>query len=224
MVAAAGADELEHTGIAAFDATVHDADRLAPHECRPAVAGLTDKRECHTDYRSHAQPRVTAIVQMRRGDGGRTDNRFGTDHGVRVTKTAHSTHRQAIIATLPGSGAAPVSRDDTRRHSATKYPAELDSAWRSFVSQPFALASSDVLIAVFLGGISVPVMADARQRCLLSRPLSSRGSAPDLAIDPGARSSAKAAPMPCGYRGQVPPRGAGSLRRWLVTPRQRPAR
>jgi hypothetical protein len=47
MVAAAGADELEQAGVAAVEATAGDADRLAPHERRPAVAGLTGRRECH---------------------------------------------------------------------------------------------------------------------------------------------------------------------------------
>jgi hypothetical protein len=32
-----------------LDAAVHDADRLAAHECRPAMAGLTGKREYHPD-------------------------------------------------------------------------------------------------------------------------------------------------------------------------------
>jgi hypothetical protein len=69
MVAAAGADEFEHAGVAAFEATVHDADRLAPHERCPAVAGLTGKRECQVPVRLHAQPWVTAMVRLRPGDG-----------------------------------------------------------------------------------------------------------------------------------------------------------
>jgi hypothetical protein len=56
MVAAAGADEFEHAGVAAFEAAAHDADRLAPHERRPAVAGLTGKRECQVGVRLYAQP------------------------------------------------------------------------------------------------------------------------------------------------------------------------
>jgi hypothetical protein len=75
IIAAPGADEFE-TPVSAFDAAVYDADRLAPHECRPAMAGLTDKREYHTDHGPYAQPRVRAIVQTRRGDGGQTDNGF----------------------------------------------------------------------------------------------------------------------------------------------------
>jgi hypothetical protein len=106
IIAAAGADELEHCRIAAFGAAVHDADRLAPHECRPAVAGLTGKRECHTDYRPHAQPWVTAIVQAQRRDSGQANSGSGSGHSVRVTRAAHSTHRHAVIPALPGSGAA----------------------------------------------------------------------------------------------------------------------
>jgi len=129
VIAAAGADELEHAGVAAFDAAVHDADRLAPHECCPAVAGLTGKRECHTDYGPHAQPRVTAIVQTRREDGGRTDTRFGIGHGVRVTRTAHSTHRRASNSCAAGVWSSMfVITKRYRRRSAAKYPDELDSA------------------------------------------------------------------------------------------------
>jgi hypothetical protein len=136
IIAAAGADELEHAVVAAFDVAVHDADRLAPHERRPAVAGLTGKREYHPDCRPHAQPWVTAILHTRRGDGGRTDTRSVTGPGVMVTKSTHSTHRPAshsrtalprpVIPALPGSGAARLfSRDDTRSRCAAKCPAEL---------------------------------------------------------------------------------------------------
>ena len=91
MIAAGGADELKHAGVAAFETAVHDADRLAPHERRPAVAGLTGKRERVVAVGAGAQLRVTAIMQARYGDGGRTGSRSGTGHAVR---TAHSTHRQ----------------------------------------------------------------------------------------------------------------------------------
>jgi len=47
MVAAAGADEFEQGGVAGFEAAVRDAGRLPPQECRPAVAGLTGRRESH---------------------------------------------------------------------------------------------------------------------------------------------------------------------------------
>src|SRR5690242_6862211 len=102
IIAAAGTDELEHAGESAFGAAVHDAGRLAPHECRPAVTGLTGKRECHTDHRPHTQPRVAAMVPTRRGGGGRTATTSGTGHGGRVTRTAHSTHRQACDSCAAG--------------------------------------------------------------------------------------------------------------------------
>jgi hypothetical protein len=94
IVATAGADELEPAGVAAFDAAVHDASWLTPYECRPAMAGLPDKREYHADDRPHAQPRVTAIVWTQRRDCDWTDTRSGAGHGVRVTRSAHSAHRQ----------------------------------------------------------------------------------------------------------------------------------
>jgi hypothetical protein len=102
IIAAARADELEHAGVAPLGAAVHDADWLAAHECRPAVAGLSGKREYHPDTRPQAQPRVAASVQTRRGDGGQADSGSGTGHGVRVTRTAHSTHRQTVIVALRG--------------------------------------------------------------------------------------------------------------------------
>jgi hypothetical protein len=98
MVAAAGADELKHVGVAVFEAAVHDAVRLAPQERRPAVAGLTGKRRYQGAVGRDAQPRVTAIVRARCGDGGRADSR----PGARVARTAHSTHRQAVVPAAAG--------------------------------------------------------------------------------------------------------------------------
>jgi hypothetical protein len=69
MVAAAGADELEQAGVAAFETAVHDPARLAPHERRPPVARLAGQRERHAVYRPDAQPWVT-IGRTRSGDGG----------------------------------------------------------------------------------------------------------------------------------------------------------
>ena len=59
------------------------------------MAGLPGKRECHSDHRPHAQPRITAIVRTPRRDGGRADSGSGTGPGVTVVKAAHSTHRPA---------------------------------------------------------------------------------------------------------------------------------
>jgi hypothetical protein len=74
MIAAAGADELEHVSISAVEAAVHDADRLAPQERRLAVAGLTCKRGCHVARCVDAQPRVTLIAPARCSDGARMNN------------------------------------------------------------------------------------------------------------------------------------------------------
>jgi hypothetical protein len=97
MVAAAGADELEQAGVAAFQASVGDADWLAPHERRPAVAGLTGRRKCYGSAECDVQPRVMLMVRARCGDGGRADSRSGTYHDVRGARTAHTTHRQAVV-------------------------------------------------------------------------------------------------------------------------------
>jgi hypothetical protein len=106
MVAAAGADELEQAGVAAFEAAVHDADWLAPHHRRLAMAGLTGKRECHHAVGFDAQPRIAAIAWPGCGDGGRTDPRSGSRDDIGVARSAHSSHRQAVVVpALPGSGA-----------------------------------------------------------------------------------------------------------------------
>jgi hypothetical protein len=102
MVAAAGADEFEQAGVAAFEASVGDADRLAPHERCPTVAGLTGRRECYGAAGCDAQPRVMEMVRARCGDGSRADSRSGTCQDVRGTKTAHTTHRQAVVPAAAG--------------------------------------------------------------------------------------------------------------------------
>jgi hypothetical protein len=89
MVAATGADELKHAGMAAVEAAVHDADRLAPDECRPAVTGLPGKRRCHDAVRLYAQPRVTAPGRAQRGDGTRTGIRPDTIHDAGGLGTVH---------------------------------------------------------------------------------------------------------------------------------------
>jgi hypothetical protein len=90
MIAAVGADELEYVGVAAFETTVHDADRLAPQDRPAAVSGLTGGRGCHDGLGHDAQPRITAITRARCRNGGRT----ATSHEVRIARTAHSAHRQ----------------------------------------------------------------------------------------------------------------------------------
>jgi hypothetical protein len=89
MVAAAGADELEQAGVAAFEAAVHDAGWLAPQHRRPAMAGLTGKRECHHAVGSDAQPRIALIVRPGCGDGDRMDPRSGSRDDIGVARTVH---------------------------------------------------------------------------------------------------------------------------------------
>jgi hypothetical protein len=64
------------------------------------MTGLPGKREPHLDRRPHTQPRVTALIQTRRRHSVQTDGGPGAGHKVRVTKSAHSTHRQAAIPEL----------------------------------------------------------------------------------------------------------------------------
>jgi len=89
MVAATGADELKHAGIAAAGAAVHGAGRLAPDECRPAVTGLPGKRRCHDAVWLYAQPRVAAPGRAQRADGTRTGIRPGTIGDVGGLGTVH---------------------------------------------------------------------------------------------------------------------------------------
>jgi len=89
MIAAAGADQLIHVGVAALDLAVDDADRLAAQDGPAAVAGLTGGRGCHNLFRHDAQPRVTAITGTRYGDSGRMGSRPATRRRAGGTRTAH---------------------------------------------------------------------------------------------------------------------------------------
>jgi hypothetical protein len=90
MIAAARADQLVHVGVAALDTAGHDADRLAPQDRLAAVTGLTGGRGCPDSLSRDAQPQITAITWAKCRDGRRT----GTTHDLRITRTAHRTHRQ----------------------------------------------------------------------------------------------------------------------------------
>jgi hypothetical protein len=65
IVAAAGADHLECVGVAAFHPAVHEAERLTPQPCCPAVARLARRRECHDTLAVCVQPPVTGILGVR---------------------------------------------------------------------------------------------------------------------------------------------------------------
>jgi hypothetical protein len=102
MIAAAGADEFIHAGVAAFETAVHDADGLVPKERRAAVARLTSERGCHDILQLSAQPRVTAIMRAWHRDYDRTGSQPGM---VSIARTAHSTTANSFIPS-PTSGPA----------------------------------------------------------------------------------------------------------------------
>ena len=110
MIAAAGADEFIHAGVAAFEAVVGDADRLAPQDRRAAVAGLTGERERVDAVGPDVQPRGTVIARARCGDEARTGSGLGQE--VKVARTAHSTHRQGSSACRRGLEQRCQSLDD----------------------------------------------------------------------------------------------------------------
>jgi hypothetical protein len=98
MIAAAGADQLKHVGVAALDTAVHDADRLAAQMDQPAaVAGLTGGRGCHNLLRHNVQPPITALTGTRYGD-----SRFATRRIVKGARIAHSTHHREVDPATTG--------------------------------------------------------------------------------------------------------------------------
>jgi len=95
MIAAAGADQLIHVGVAALDLAVDDADRLAAQDDPAAVAGLAGGRGCRNLVRHDAEPRVAVLTGTRYGDNGRFAIR-------RIVRTAHLTHRQELDPVTTG--------------------------------------------------------------------------------------------------------------------------
>ena len=114
MIAAAGADQLVHVGVAALDTAVHGADRLVPDDRLAAVARLAGRRGCRGLRRRDAQPPVTVIAGMRRGDSGRAGSRPVARRSVRGARTAQLTHHQEVVGpATTGSGAVTLfSLDD----------------------------------------------------------------------------------------------------------------
>jgi len=112
-IAAAGADELIHVVVAALDTAVHDAGRLVPQDRRGAVAGLPGERGHGDAAEPGTPPRVTAIMGARCRDGRRVGDRSGTGHGVSDARTAHSTHRQAVVPAAAGDWSSDIAT--TRR-------------------------------------------------------------------------------------------------------------
>src|SRR5689334_11949490 len=120
IVTAARADELEQVSVAALEAAVLDADRLAPHECGPAMTVLTGRRKRDDVLGLDAEPGGAAVGRARPGDDDRMRGRPVTVHDCRVYGTAHSTHRRAsdpCRCQIRGSGVR-LSRDDTLGRSA----------------------------------------------------------------------------------------------------------
>src|SRR5690242_21361366 len=103
MIAATGADQLIHVGVAALDTAVDDADRLTPQDRLTAVTGLTGGRRCHDPLSRNAQPPVTASTGTWCGDSGRADSRSATRRSVRGARTAHSTHHQEVGPATTGA-------------------------------------------------------------------------------------------------------------------------
>ena len=89
IVAAGRADELERIAVAAFYPAVHDADRLAPEACCPAMAGLASKWQHHIALSTSAQPPIMGpglATCGRRGDFESGDRLFtGRDIQIWVT-------------------------------------------------------------------------------------------------------------------------------------------
>ena len=68
VIAAAGADQFIHVGVATLDTAVHDAHRLVPQDRIAAMTALTGGRECHVCLRHDAQPPLTAVAGTRGGE------------------------------------------------------------------------------------------------------------------------------------------------------------
>ena len=114
IIAAVGTDEFIHAVVAAVDAAVDDADRLVPQERRASVARLTGERDRDGGAGPGTQPRVTAVMGARCGDGGRTGSQSGAGRSARVARPApFNSPPGAVALPLPGSGATmPLSADD----------------------------------------------------------------------------------------------------------------
>jgi hypothetical protein len=69
MIAAAGADELKHAGVAAFHPAIDDTDRAAAQDGRPTMPGLTRRGERQEDLSADTQPRITLITRAARRRG-----------------------------------------------------------------------------------------------------------------------------------------------------------
>ena len=162
MVAAAGADELKCAGVAAFHPAVHDADRLAPQACGPAMARLASKRQRHDALIVNAQPRVTGMTLFaRRGDGAQMTRMPRTCHDIQVSGATHSARPKpglvvadVIVVSYAGLAGTSVplltcTIDCTSRELAWHPPNEVkgDEAGPSLVEEAEIVRPGDCLAA-----------------------------------------------------------------------------
>jgi hypothetical protein len=90
VVAAAGADELKHAGVAAFHPAIGDTDRAAAHEGRPAMPELAGQGERQEDLSTGTQPRITLMTRAARCRvSARDRSQPGTGHDLRDRRAAH---------------------------------------------------------------------------------------------------------------------------------------
>ena len=89
IVAAGRADELERIAVAAFYPAVHDADRLAPEACCPAMARLASKWQRHIALSMSAQPQITGpgLATWGRRGYSRSGDRLITGRDIQVCFT-----------------------------------------------------------------------------------------------------------------------------------------
>ena len=141
MIAAAGADQLVHVGVAALDTAVHDADRLAaagPHRCRDRAdrrAGAVTTSSGVT--RSHRRRRS-------RGRGanpaaGRTVGPPPVAESEMPALLTEITTRKVGPLPLPGSGAATLLSSDATlrlRNKTCPAGAHMPDRWKGQVSSP----------------------------------------------------------------------------------------
>jgi hypothetical protein len=159
VVAAAGADELERAGVAAFHPAIYDADRLAPQARRPAMAELTRTRE-RPDAPGGAQPRVTGIaVPGRSQDGTRPASRPSIGRDVQVSGTTHVTRPSSVARATAGVRSSAIGTFNANSRTLCRNrSAELDNAWRptlGFLCHRFDSAKGQRSLAVNLA-IALP--------------------------------------------------------------------
>jgi hypothetical protein len=72
-----------------------------PNGHHSAVFGLTGERDRVGGVGPGTQPRVTAVMRARFGDGGRTGSRSGAGRSAGVARPAHFNHRPGAVVQVP---------------------------------------------------------------------------------------------------------------------------